>query len=286
MGSEMCIRDRLTLVSVMVAFADAVLDEIMPVHVAALRFLYTAQVIIMMGDDALPHLPLLEEILAAHHDLFLTLYADCQKPKLHYMRHLARLFRQFGKVLTCFGGERHHMISKRMASHCYRNMTSSLLRQSLVISMNGLRLPESFKHVKLINEGPIRMTARDSARHLLREFGLRGCARGRKMRACKCTLAKGEFVLYERLERGGEPSWAGGVSLEFWRTEDRGNNDYYVILEQYQYVMEATITSWVYRVSGGSTVVHHARILQHAPYFLDGDTARVVLPMYARQLFA
>ena len=43
-----------------------------------------------LGDGVLAHLELLEELLAAHHDLCLNLYSGCVKPKLHYMRHLAK----------------------------------------------------------------------------------------------------------------------------------------------------------------------------------------------------
>ena len=62
--------EMLLLTSIMVAFADAALEEVMPAHVASLRFLYTVQVLVFLGDGALAHLELLEELLAAHHDLF------------------------------------------------------------------------------------------------------------------------------------------------------------------------------------------------------------------------
>ena len=41
--------EMLLLTSIMVAFADAALEEVMPAHVASLRFLYTVQVLVFLG---------------------------------------------------------------------------------------------------------------------------------------------------------------------------------------------------------------------------------------------
>ena len=108
----------LLITPIMVAFADAAIEEVMPAHVASLRFLFTVQVLVFLGDGVLAHLELLEELLAAHHDLFLNLYSGCVKPKLHYMRHLAKSYRQFQKNINCFSAERHHRKSKGGAHKC------------------------------------------------------------------------------------------------------------------------------------------------------------------------
>ena len=63
-----------------------------------------------IGDGAIPHLQLLDELLEAHQAIFLLLYPGCAKPKLHYLR-LARMSRKFLKVITCFSAERHHRMS-------------------------------------------------------------------------------------------------------------------------------------------------------------------------------
>ena len=50
----------------------------------------------------------LHEMLQLHHELFLKLYPDCFKPKLHLGRHLPAIWRTWKRLLNCFGPERHH----------------------------------------------------------------------------------------------------------------------------------------------------------------------------------
>ena len=44
--------EMLLLTSIMVAFADAALEEVMPAHVVSLRFLHTVQVLVFLGDGS------------------------------------------------------------------------------------------------------------------------------------------------------------------------------------------------------------------------------------------
>ena len=47
---------------------------LMEAHITCLEMMYTIQCIIMLGNRALPHLDLLEQLLDAHHQLYLMLY--------------------------------------------------------------------------------------------------------------------------------------------------------------------------------------------------------------------
>ncbi len=282
--------EMLLLTSIMVAFADAALEEVMPAHVATLRFLYTVQVMVFLGDGVLAHLRLLDEILAAHHDLFLALYGDCAKPKLHYMRHLAKLFHQFQKNINCFSAERHHKRSKQVAARCFKEMTTSLLRRSLWTFFQEFEKPLTFHSVRAVKPARLRYTAAHMSRHVLRDFGLRGFARSRELRTQGRTVVKGDFVLYKRgcdpPGVGGGLAWEAGVAIDFWTTQDGGNRDYYMVTQRHDFAREVTATTWEYKRSLAKAAVHHARILHCAPYFDVGDGVRVVLPLYARQLFS
>ena len=258
--------EMLLLVSCLVAFGDAALTDAMPAHVACLRFLYTIQVLILMGDRLLAHLALLEELLAAHHDLFLALYGECAKPKLHYMRHLARLLGQFKKVLTCFGPERHHRNTKRMAAFCFREMTCSLLRNSLVLSLQALQEPARFVATKLLHPCAVRQTRSFSCRHLLNEHGLRGSARGRELRTAVGLAAKGDFVLYRRFSGplgGVVDPWETGVVVEFWQAAAGAATDHYAVVDECESRREIVDASWEYRMPRPRrrVLVHHARLL-------------------------
>ena len=100
--------------------------DTMGAHVMCLQMMYTIQVLILAGNNALPYLTLLDDLLDAHHDLFMTLYPRCAKPKLHYARHMARLFRKFQCVVTCFSAERSHRRSKRVANYAHKNVTKTI----------------------------------------------------------------------------------------------------------------------------------------------------------------
>ena len=125
-GEMICVVAALTLVCDMILTPAAVL----PAHATCMRMLFTTQFIALMGDSGLPHMQLLDELLEAHQVLFLALYPSCAKPKLHYVRHLARMWRRFGKVLTCFSAERHHRTSERIGAFVYRHLTKTCMSRS------------------------------------------------------------------------------------------------------------------------------------------------------------
>ena len=44
--------------------------------------------ILQLCDGALAHRDMLQETIIQHHDMFVTMYPDCAKPKLHYLLHI------------------------------------------------------------------------------------------------------------------------------------------------------------------------------------------------------
>lgn len=280
----------LLLTSIIVAFADSALEEAMPAQVASLRFPYTVQVLVFLRDGVLAHLGLIEELLAAHHDLLVKLYGGCIKPKLHYMRDVASIFRRFQTSINCFSAERHHNKSNRWGHKCFRGRTASLLRRSLMMFSEDLQKPMSFESVRAVNPAHVIMTAAYASRYVLRQFGWRGFARSRELRTETRTAVKGNFVLHRRCcdppRVGGHLAWGAGVAIDIWTTLDGGNRIYYMVTQHHGFVREVTATTWEYKRSARRAAVQHARILHCAPYFDVDDGARVVLPLCARQLFS
>ena len=156
--------------------------------------------------------------------------------------------------------------------------------------MEALQKPETFEAFRAAKPAKVRCTALHASRHVLREFGLRGFARDRELRTKRRTVAKGDFVLHKRgcdpPGVGGDLAWEAGVAIDFRTTLDGGNLDYYMVTQRHDFVREVTATTWEYKRSMAKAAVHHARILHCAPYFDVGDGVRVVLPLYARQLFS
>ena len=134
----------LRLVPCLVAFAHMALTpiEALTPHATLLRLLHTFQTTIMQGDRARDAVRLLDEIIDAHHELYLLLYPSCGRPKLHYVRHLPRLIAKFGCVLTCFGSERRHRRSKRIAAQTFNNMVHTLLTRSSAQVLVALQDPK------------------------------------------------------------------------------------------------------------------------------------------------
>jgi hypothetical protein len=112
---------------------------LMEAHTTCLEMMYTIQVIIMFGNSALPHLDLLEQLLDAHHQLYMMLYPQCQKPKLHYGRQMARMFRRLQCVLTCFSAERYHRRSKRVAANSFKCWTDTCRQRLFLDKLSAVR---------------------------------------------------------------------------------------------------------------------------------------------------
>ena len=255
----------------------------MPAHVLCLRLLYTIQIIILSGDEACNHIDRLEDVLSGHHQLYMQLYGRwCSKPKMHYMLQLARQYRKFGRVVTCFSAERHHRASKRMAAYCFRNIGHTLIRRRTMQTVQAMQKPETFDSARLgANNKPGSQRSRWPL--LLKSHGLRGCARSATLRTGGTWYRAGGFVLY----RARGDAWAGGLAIDFWQASGAdGATDLFMILRGFRpSVPEATASSWLFQQTLQYHVIQHERMFARAPFVWDGSELRVILPLYTRELY-
>ena len=256
-----------------------------------IQFLFTIQCLILMSDFALPHMDLLDELLEEFHKLFLHFYGACAKPKLHYMRHLARLYKAFGHVITCFSAERHHRASKSIAAFSFNRMTSTLQDRMVMRRLEHFRTMEntSWAAAKLGKNQSLptgRMRAR--FRPLLHDIGWRGTARSRNMRTAVCWFTARDFILCSHDEApAGDVPWIGCRAIEFWSAAQGAATDHFMVAERYElgFAPDDAGTTWLYRRTRAHIILHHTRLFFAASYVAEGDEARVLLPMYARRIF-
>ena len=87
--------------------------------------------LLRMRNNAVPKWRLLHQLIVQHHELFMKLYPEVAKPKLHYLMHIAKCIEQFGVNLSCFSMERKHKESKYIASCAFRTCCNTMLRRNL-----------------------------------------------------------------------------------------------------------------------------------------------------------
>ena len=73
----------------------------------------------------------LRQVVKQHHTLFVDLYPNLCKPKLHYLAHIADCIERFKTVLTCFSGESLHRLGKSIMRSAYKKSTDTTLSASL-----------------------------------------------------------------------------------------------------------------------------------------------------------
>ena len=170
-----------------------------------------------------------------------------------------------------------------MAAFCFKKLDSTLIRRSTMNTLQALTNLHNFQAVKLVgNETRNAYNPRSRSFKLLRDHGLRGCARQNTMRSCRGLISRGDFLLYD----DGNNTWAGGVVVELCLAAPTGGcEDHFVNIRKHLLTREEdTPTSSLFRTTLHWVVVHHQRILHVAPYILDALLVRVCLPLYARQL--
>ncbi len=120
---------------------------------------------------------------------------------------------------------------------------------------------------------------------MLRPHGLHGIARATVLRAGNQWFRVGEFLLHRTT--AGAAAWAGGLAADFWKASTAdGTEDLFLIVRGFLLsAPEATATSWLFRQTLQYHVVHHQRIFASAPFLWDGNELRVILPLYARELY-
>ena len=96
-------------------------------------FLLMGRILFLLrsGDRVLSKLQLLQQLILEHHDLFVRLYPEEAKPKVHLLLHIPTLMKRFWKNLSCFVTERKHKQSKKLGAFCYNKMCDTMLRKSV-----------------------------------------------------------------------------------------------------------------------------------------------------------
>ena len=77
-------------------------ENVLPEETKCLLLLGRILYLLRSGDDVLSQLPLLQKLILDHHDLFVKLYPEEAKPKVHHLVHIPVLIARFGKNLSCF----------------------------------------------------------------------------------------------------------------------------------------------------------------------------------------
>ena len=66
-----------------------------------------------------------KEAVRNHHRMYVELYGDMVKPKLHDLRQVVDSITHVGKVLSCFVTERRHKVAKQQALRVFKNLSKA-----------------------------------------------------------------------------------------------------------------------------------------------------------------
>ena len=274
--------EMLFLMPCMVALAELVIAPMgeMEHHISSLKLLYTIQVAVMWGDRSCQFVDLLNDIVDAHHQLFIRLYPRCCKPKMHYLRHLPDLMAQFMKVITCFSAERRHRMSKRIAAYSYTQLHLTMLRGCIARTHSLLQHPAAFECVVL---GKVlrRKNLREIWRQLATDHGWVPVRRGRTLRTNVGWLSYLSFVLYQ-----GETPWAAGIIDDIYEATRGGETHFFLVIHQHALVAAPAPdrTLWRYTPTLRRVWVSHTRVLCGVPHLVQHTDVFAILPMYAERL--
>ena len=123
---------------------------LLPEHRVCFNLLCDIVDLFRLRSAAPQHIAKLDRVLYHHHVMYLYLYPDLGRPKLHYVRHLPQCIEQYGTVLSCFSTERKHKRSKQVAAFSYRNFTKTLLAHEIVQLRTSLSKGDTFDVVHLL----------------------------------------------------------------------------------------------------------------------------------------
>jgi hypothetical protein len=135
----------LTAVNVLAMFVQLILKPagILTEHVKCFEAMQRLFALFKRGarDD----IPLARQATEEHHSLFVQLYPDCGKPKLHYCLHVIDCWKRVGKLLSCFGAESHHRFSADVFSFCYKKPCSTALAFDIRRLFQAAADPDTFR---------------------------------------------------------------------------------------------------------------------------------------------
>jgi hypothetical protein len=140
--------------NVLVMFAEHVLQTnprvfaLMAKHIECLKLFH--RILCLLRDDGDETIG--EELLATickHNDLYLELWPEHEKPKLHYAIHAALSIIRKRTVMSCNDGERNLRIPKSLGSRVFKMWCDQLVTQGLNVFMEKVADADNFKEVHM-----------------------------------------------------------------------------------------------------------------------------------------
>ena len=143
----------ITAISVLAVFVDRILKPSghLPRYVEWFETLRHIVEILALGDRAVGLVDMLQRKVDEHHILFLELFRECAKFKLHGLQHIVESIRKFQRNLNCFATERRHRGTKRLAAFTYKKLTKHLIIRDIDKLMKLFKDPRCFQSSCLKN---------------------------------------------------------------------------------------------------------------------------------------
>jgi hypothetical protein len=192
--------EMISVIAILGIFLDAVVRPlgILRDHVSCFDDLRSIVHCLRLGDDVVPLVPRVRQLLRRHHEAFAALYPECCKPKLHYLKHAVDCIERFKVNLSCFAPERKHKEAKGTGSFTYKNLPKAIMTRMVY------ELGEAFKDEGLFNPMGIGKPIRADLSTVL-NLGRHAAAEA----SDTATTAKGTL-------RVGDLTWVG---LDLFRIE-------------------------------------------------------------------
>ena len=117
--------ENITMMRILNAF---LVDIIAPLQIAVRHckcFSLLSRIVdlFMLGPEgAMPFVNELQTTIVEHNTLYVELYGDHVKPKLHHLLHIPENMKFVGRLLSCWVTERKHRVVKAQASHTFRHI--------------------------------------------------------------------------------------------------------------------------------------------------------------------
>ena len=118
-------------------------------HVRCLNLAVKLMDYLRSGDRVCDMLDAAEETQRLHHELFVALYAELAKIKIHLQRHVFGSIRRLLANLSCWRGERGLRRQKKLAPRAYNKWHETLVHDSLQHFLVALQSPDNFNEIKL-----------------------------------------------------------------------------------------------------------------------------------------
>ncbi len=135
-----------------------------------------------------------------HHEIFLDLYPQCCKPKLHYMWHLIDGLKSYGVSISCVATERKHRESKAIGAFAYNQMTKTMLTRLCRQFLDTMSDPVVFQPIRLA--GAVKEQSL-SKLGIQQHHGGHGKVRSAGMlRTHYGSIARGDFVFWAKAGPG------------------------------------------------------------------------------------